>query len=106
VSHCGLAIYLKANEELRKLHISPCKNIIFKKPSKRDQNPSRYYKLYNYSQVSTEAKISCLKNASYKNRPIPKATILYNESKHNILALVGKANKNRGVSLCGLAIYI
>ncbi len=39
--------------------------------------------------------------SSYKNRPIiyylgakiPEATILYNESKHNILALVGKANK-------------
>jgi len=24
-------------------NISPCKNIIFKKPSKRNQNPSRYY---------------------------------------------------------------
>jgi hypothetical protein len=28
-------------------NISPCKNIIFKKSSKRNQNPSRYYKLYN-----------------------------------------------------------
>jgi hypothetical protein len=24
-------------------NISPCKNIIFRKPSKRNQNPSRYY---------------------------------------------------------------
>jgi hypothetical protein len=35
VSHCGLAIYyiekyIKAKEELWKLNISPCKNIIFK----------------------------------------------------------------------------
>jgi hypothetical protein len=49
-------------------NISPCKNIIFQK-------------------------------SSYKNRSITwvpkfiKPTILYNESKHNILALVGKANK-------------
>jgi hypothetical protein len=48
VSHCGLAIYikkdLKAKEELWKhSNISPCKNIIFKKSFKRNQNPSRYY---------------------------------------------------------------
>jgi hypothetical protein len=47
VSHYGLAIYitkyLKAKEEeLWKLNIfSPCKNIIFQKSSKRNQNPSR-----------------------------------------------------------------
>jgi hypothetical protein len=42
MSHYGLAIYikkyLKAKGELWKL-----KNIIFKKSSKRNQNPSRYY---------------------------------------------------------------
>jgi hypothetical protein len=42
MSHYGLAIYIKkylmAKEELWKL-----KNIIFKKSSKRNQNPSRYY---------------------------------------------------------------
>jgi hypothetical protein len=49
VSHYGLAIYiekyLKAKEELRKLkYLTMQKNIIFKKnPSKRNQNPSRYY---------------------------------------------------------------
>jgi hypothetical protein len=48
VSHCGLAIYnkkyLKVKEELWKnSNISPCKNLIFKKSSKRNQNPSRYY---------------------------------------------------------------
>jgi hypothetical protein len=35
--------YIKAKEELWKLkNISPCKNIIFKKSSERNQNPSRY----------------------------------------------------------------
>jgi hypothetical protein len=49
VSHCGLLAiyikkYLKAKEELWNSKIfSPCKNIIFKKSSKRNQNPSRYY---------------------------------------------------------------
>jgi hypothetical protein len=32
-----------AKEELGNSNISPCKSIIFKKPSKRNQNPSRYY---------------------------------------------------------------
>jgi hypothetical protein len=40
VSHCGLAIYIKkylhAKEELWKLNISPCKNIIFKKSSEKE----------------------------------------------------------------------
>jgi hypothetical protein len=47
VLHCGLAIYIKkyfkAKKELWKLKKkSSCKNIIFKKSSKRNQNPSRY----------------------------------------------------------------
>jgi len=46
VSHCGLAIYiliyLKTKEELWKLKFHHAKNIIFKKSSKRNQNPSRY----------------------------------------------------------------
>jgi hypothetical protein len=45
VSHYGFVIYmkkyLKVKEELWKnSNISPCKNIIFKKSSKRNQNPS------------------------------------------------------------------
>jgi hypothetical protein len=48
VSHCGLAIskkkYLKANEKnYGNSNISPCQNITFKIPSKKNQNPSRYY---------------------------------------------------------------
>jgi hypothetical protein len=48
MSHCGLAIYIKKKSILRlkknygNPNISPCKNIIFKKASKRNQNPSRY----------------------------------------------------------------
>jgi NAD dependent epimerase/dehydratase family enzyme len=48
VSHlCGLAIYMKKYLNAKKKNygnsnISPCKNIIFKKSSKRNQNPSRY----------------------------------------------------------------
>jgi hypothetical protein len=34
--------YLKAKEELQNSNISPCKNTIFKKSSKRNQNPSNY----------------------------------------------------------------
>ncbi len=47
MSHFGLAIYikkyLKAQEELWKLKYFTMQNIIFKKSSKRNQNPSRYY---------------------------------------------------------------
>jgi hypothetical protein len=48
VSHCGLAIYikkyLKAKEELWKFkYLTMQKYIIFKKSSKRNQNPSSYY---------------------------------------------------------------
>jgi hypothetical protein len=48
VSHCSLVIYIKTylkakNELWKNSNISPCKNIIFKKSSRRNQNPSRYY---------------------------------------------------------------
>jgi hypothetical protein len=48
-THCGLAIYIKkyleAKERIMETQIfqSAKKIIIFKKPSKRNQNPSRYY---------------------------------------------------------------
>jgi hypothetical protein len=45
VSHSGLAIYikniLKKKENHGNSNITPCKNIIFQKFSKRNQNPSR-----------------------------------------------------------------
>jgi hypothetical protein len=48
VSQCRLAIYMKkyvkAKEEFLETQIfHHSKNIIFKKSSKRNQNPSRYY---------------------------------------------------------------
>jgi hypothetical protein len=66
MSHCGLAIYikkyLKAKAELWKLkHFTMQKYIIFKKPSKRNQNPLRYYN----SVTNLE-----FQKSSYKNRPI------------------------------------
>jgi hypothetical protein len=60
VSHCGLAIYikkfLKAKEESWKLKYFICKNITFKKSSKRNQNPSRYYNSVTNLKSSTQAK--------------------------------------------------
>jgi hypothetical protein len=48
VSHCGLAIYIKhyllrQKKNYGNSNIPPCKNIIFEKSSKRNQNPSRFY---------------------------------------------------------------
>jgi len=34
---------LRKKKNMENSNISPCKNIIFKKSSKRNQNPSRYY---------------------------------------------------------------
>jgi hypothetical protein len=70
---------------------------IFKNFSKRNQNPSRYYNSITKSQVSTQAKISSFKNLHTEIELLLPSrgqnTILYNESKHNIPTLVGKANK-------------
>jgi len=48
VSHCGPAIYIERYLEAKRKNygnsnIPPYKNKIFKKYSKRNQNPSRYY---------------------------------------------------------------
>jgi hypothetical protein len=51
--------YLKANleENYENSNISPCNNIIFKKSSKRNQNPSRYYNsIYLISSSNTKLK--------------------------------------------------
>jgi hypothetical protein len=51
VPHYGLAIYMKkyfnAKRRIMETQILPCKNIIFKKSSKRNQNPSKYYNSVN-----------------------------------------------------------
>jgi hypothetical protein len=77
VSQCDLAIYIKKNlkegkEEYENSNISPCKNIVFKISSKRNQNPSRYYNSITKSQVSTQAKIS-----SFKKNPHIKIDLLF-----------------------------
>jgi hypothetical protein len=47
VSHCGLCnLHEKGSRQKKNYgnsNISPCKNIIFKNSSKRNQNPSKYY---------------------------------------------------------------
>jgi len=79
VSHCGLAIYikkyLKAKENYGNSNISPCKNIIFKTSSERNQNPSRYHNSVPKPQVSTQAKISSFKNPRIKIDILPRARI-------------------------------
>jgi hypothetical protein len=97
--------YLKAKKEnYGNSNISPSKNIIFKKSSKKNQIPSRYY---NSIIINLKFFLNISQNIISKNPHIKidlllprgqnplKATILYNESKHNILALVSKANKKR-----------
>jgi len=72
VSHCGLGPVtlkhiLRQKKNYGNSNISPCKNIIFKKSSKRNQNPSKaIITLYNQSQVSTQAKITSFKNPHIK----------------------------------------
>jgi predicted RNA-binding Zn-ribbon protein involved in translation (DUF1610 family) len=62
---CGLAIYIKKGLLRQKKkncgnsNISPCKNIIFQKSSKTNQNPSRYY--YNSIIINTSPKYHLLK---------------------------------------------
>ncbi len=84
-------------------NISPCKNIIFQKSLKRNQNPSRYY----YNSITNlkfqhKPKIPSFKNPHIKIDPLftqglksINATILYNESKHNILKGLGKQGQQR-----------
>jgi hypothetical protein len=76
VSQCDLAVYitnyLKAKEELGNSNISPCKNIIFKNSSKRNQNPSRYYNSITNFKFQHEPKISSLKNPPIKIELLPR----------------------------------
>jgi len=89
-------------------NISPCKNIIFKKSSKKSQNPSRNYNSITNLKFQHKPKYHVSKQkSSYKNRPIiitwgPKFLKLsYSIMNLNTiisLPLVGKAKKNRGRS--------
>jgi hypothetical protein len=54
-------------------NVSPCKNIIFKKSSKRNQNPSRYYNsITNLKFQKSQAKISSFKNPHIKIDLLPR----------------------------------
>ncbi len=75
------------------------KNISFKTSSKRNQNPSSYYNSitnlrFQHKPKYHLPKIFIEKQTYQIEAKIRQAAILYNESKHNILALVGKSNKN------------
>jgi hypothetical protein len=71
VSCCGLAIYIKKYLQANKKHyensnISPCKNIIVKNSSKRNQNPSRYYNSITNLKFQHKPKYSSFKNPHKK----------------------------------------
>jgi hypothetical protein len=61
---------LRQEKNYENSNISPCKNIIFQKSSKRNQNPSRYYNSITIFKFPTQTKILSFKKSSYKNRPI------------------------------------
>jgi len=75
VTQCGLAICIKKASLRQKKNygnsnISPCKNIIFQKSSKRNQNPSRYsYNAITNLKFQHKPKYHVSKS-SYKNGPI------------------------------------
>jgi hypothetical protein len=71
VSHCGVAIYikkyLKAQEELWKLkYFNMAKYNLLKKSSKRNHNPSRYYKSMPNLKFQHKPKISSFKHPHIK----------------------------------------
>jgi hypothetical protein len=93
-------------------NISPCKDIILKKSSKKkNQNPSKYYDPITNLKFQHKPKYH-LQKSLYQNKPIitlgPKSLkLLYSIMNVNTISfLVGKANKQGGASHCGIAIYI
>jgi len=58
-------------------NISPCKNnIIFKKSSERNQNPSRYYNsIITNLKFQHKPKYIIFQKSSYKNRPIDRQSL-------------------------------
>jgi hypothetical protein len=75
VSHCNLAIYMKKYLKAKKKkyensNISTCKNLIFKKSSKRNQNLSKYYNFVTNLKFQHKPKYIIFQKSSYKNRPI------------------------------------
>jgi len=104
---------LRQKKNYENSSISPYKNIVFKISSKRNQNPSRYYNsIIANLKFQHKPKNVIFQKTSYKKidlllllpsrgqNPLS-YYILYNESKHNILALVGKANNKNSSILLG-----
>jgi hypothetical protein len=61
----------KAKETREDSNISPCKNVVFKKSSKRNQNLSRYENSITNLKFQHKPKYHLSKKSSYiKNRPI------------------------------------
>ncbi len=89
---------LRQKKNYANSNISPSENTILKKSSKRNQNPSRYYNSITNLKFQHKPKYHLskilIKKQTYHLVPKPlKLLIFYNETKHNILAVVGKANK-------------
>jgi hypothetical protein len=61
-------LVLRQKKNYGNSNISPCKNIIFKKSSKRNQNPSRYYNSITNLKFEHKPKISSFKNP-HINKP-------------------------------------
>ncbi len=81
-------------------NISPCKNIIFQKSSKRNQNPSIYYNSITNLKFQHKPNI-IFQNSSYKNRPItqgPKSlNLLYSVMNLHTISLPWQARPTRDV---------
>jgi hypothetical protein len=59
---------LRQKKNYANSNISPCKNIIFKISSKRNQNPSRYYNFVTNLKFEHKPKNTILKKSSYKEK--------------------------------------
>ncbi len=109
VSHFGLAIYIKrvskGKRRVRKTQIfHHAKMQSSKNPQKRNQNHSRYYNFITNLKFQHRPKYHLSKTLIIKidllllprgQNPLSCYYTLYNDTKHNILALLGKANKPR-----------
>ncbi len=98
---------LRQKKDYGNSNISPCKSIIFKKSSKRNQFFSRYHNSITNLKFQNKPKYHLSKNPHIKIQIYwPKSIkLLYsiiNESKHNILALEDNANKLLMAYTCGI----
>ncbi len=87
---------LRQKKIYRNSNISPCKNTIFKKSFKRNQNPSRYYNSITNLKFQHKPKYHLSKILCIKNRPIirqgPKAIkLLYSIMSLNTISLPWQA---------------